>query len=300
MNLRRLRCFVTAADEGNFGRAADRLNIAHSAFSRQIAHLEGELGAELFIRQGRRVVLSDIGITYAARVRPILAALADAAHEARRMQGQKNAAIMLGLQEHIGGHADVVRALQRMRSDGIGALITVRPMGTSEMVAALNDDVIDLGLAYGEPTLLPVVSHRVVGYDRYDIAMSAEHPFATKADLRIEDLRGEHFIHIDSEVNKGLQVGLMAGTRAAGLEMDIIQRVPRVSGLMSLLSANLGIAFMPQMIAKPSNIVTRQVVGLDIAIPLTLIWRLAERREQVLHAINLCASCLRDELREPA
>ena len=62
-----LRSFVAVADHGGITHAAERLNIAQPAVSRQIRDLEAELGVELLIREGRRVSLSDAGRAFADR-----------------------------------------------------------------------------------------------------------------------------------------------------------------------------------------------------------------------------------------
>ena len=61
VELRQLRCAIAVADELHFTRAAQKLHIAQSALTRQIRHLELELGVDLFIRDTRRVELTDAG-----------------------------------------------------------------------------------------------------------------------------------------------------------------------------------------------------------------------------------------------
>jgi DNA-binding transcriptional LysR family regulator len=61
MDLKRLRTFVTIAEQGSISKAAVLLRIAQPALSRQIADLEKELGLLLFHRIGRRVFLTGEG-----------------------------------------------------------------------------------------------------------------------------------------------------------------------------------------------------------------------------------------------
>ena len=57
MELRQLKYLIAIADSGSFSAAAERVFVAQSALSHQMAQLEGELGVELFLRTRRGVAL---------------------------------------------------------------------------------------------------------------------------------------------------------------------------------------------------------------------------------------------------
>ncbi|MGE4336797.1 MAG: LysR family transcriptional regulator [Pigmentiphaga sp.] len=61
MELRQLRYLIEVAEAGSINRAAERLGIAQSAISRQIAKLESELGVNLLRRTPEGVTLSAAG-----------------------------------------------------------------------------------------------------------------------------------------------------------------------------------------------------------------------------------------------
>jgi LysR family nitrogen assimilation transcriptional regulator len=72
MDLRQLRCFMHVAELENFTLAAERMNLAQSALSRQIMNLEADLGIKLFDRSKRRVRLTRSGDVLRARARSLL------------------------------------------------------------------------------------------------------------------------------------------------------------------------------------------------------------------------------------
>lgn len=72
MNLRKWEYFLKAAEFGNLSRVAEKLDISQPALSRQITALEQELGATLFHRTGRGLVLTPAGEIFRARAETIL------------------------------------------------------------------------------------------------------------------------------------------------------------------------------------------------------------------------------------
>jgi LysR family glycine cleavage system transcriptional activator len=77
-NISALRAFEAAARLGSFSRAADELFVTHGAVSHQIRGLEDELQAELFVRNGKRVSLTEAGERFATQIRAALHMIADA------------------------------------------------------------------------------------------------------------------------------------------------------------------------------------------------------------------------------
>lgn len=61
MEISQLRTIIHVSELGSLSKAADRLNIAQPALSRQVRMLEEELGVPLFYRHGRGMVITDAG-----------------------------------------------------------------------------------------------------------------------------------------------------------------------------------------------------------------------------------------------
>ena len=78
-----LHCFLIAAEQMSFTRAAEILCLTQSAVSHKIKNLEDSLGVQLFIRQPRKLTLTEEG----KRLKIVVAHnLGDIAHEIRDLK----------------------------------------------------------------------------------------------------------------------------------------------------------------------------------------------------------------------
>ena len=81
-----LEAFEASARHQSFTRAADELALTQSAVSRQVQTLEESLGVALFQRAGRRIVLTEVGATYAREIAAALARIRTASSRAMSFQ----------------------------------------------------------------------------------------------------------------------------------------------------------------------------------------------------------------------
>lgn len=84
-----MRSFVAAAKYRNFTRAAEALCVTQAAISRQIRELETHLGAELFVRNGREMILTPSGAALFDAAQLSLLNIFQATERIRRQQGDK-------------------------------------------------------------------------------------------------------------------------------------------------------------------------------------------------------------------
>lgn len=73
-----ITAFTVVAEQGSFSAAVKKLGMSSSAVTKSIAWLEDDLGAQLFKRTTRSVVLTDFGEIFHARCARIMADLDDA------------------------------------------------------------------------------------------------------------------------------------------------------------------------------------------------------------------------------
>lgn len=72
IGIKDMRAFFAIVEEGNISHAAQRLDVAQPALSRQMKHLEEKLNVKLFERGSRRIRLTDAGRVLYGRIENIL------------------------------------------------------------------------------------------------------------------------------------------------------------------------------------------------------------------------------------
>ena len=182
MELRQLRYFVTVAEELHFGRAAERLHIVQPAVSQQIRRLERELGVELFDRSPRRVTLTEAGVRLLPEARAVLAAADRVMAVASTTRSATPATLRLGTSAGLGDHLDrlMERLAPEMRVDLVSG-------STAERLERVLDGRLDAAFVRGSVEH-PDLRRIPVWADPLLVAISARHPLAGEAEIKLSDL----------------------------------------------------------------------------------------------------------------
>jgi len=185
MELRQLQYFVAVAEEGGFGRAAQRLNIAQSAASQQVGRLERELGVALFDRSTRHVHLSGAGERLLPEARAVLAA----AHRARLVAADivsgTDGVLRLGV---IQGPGDrLYGTLNRLAVIAPRLQVRLRQAALADRIAAVRSGELDAALVRALPAA-PGLELLPVWTDPLYVALPADHLLAAGPVLHLKQL----------------------------------------------------------------------------------------------------------------
>ncbi len=138
MEMFQVRYVLAAARSLNFTKAAAACNVSQPALTKAIKSLENELGAPLFHREGKRVLLSDFG-------RSILPHLQHIADEAELTQAKAqnfrlliNVPVRLGVMSTV-GHVRIARFLAAFQEEHASVELSVSEAGTGELRQKLHD-----------------------------------------------------------------------------------------------------------------------------------------------------------------
>jgi DNA-binding transcriptional LysR family regulator len=240
MDLKSMRYFLAVAEEGNFGRAAQRLHMAQPPLSRHIHALEEELGTPLFVRTAKGAGLTEAGQALLDEV-PNLLALAQRARERTSAAGRGlTGRIDVGL--FGSGILDAIpRILARFHAARPEVKIALHNLTKAEQLQALRERRITVGFNRLVPeeedvAVKPVLREGLV------VALPAGHALATRKRLRLRDLEGEPMILYPNIPMPGLAQEVAAAFRAEGVQLRVEQEVEDVLTTVALVAGGFGLA----------------------------------------------------------
>jgi DNA-binding transcriptional LysR family regulator len=170
---------------GSIRKAADHLHVASTALNRKILEVEEHVGTALFERLPRGVRLTAAGEVLVATIRRGLADLNAAATQMEQLRGLVQGTVRMGTVESVA--ADFLPdAIGRYQGEHRGVQFRVTVDGSSELLAALRDDEVDLLLAHDPPSS-PFLHELAVSTQPLCAMMRPDHPLAARRALQLAD-----------------------------------------------------------------------------------------------------------------
>lgn len=189
MDFAALEIFRAVAAEGSVTRAAERLGRVQSNVTTRVQQLEEQLGVALFLREGRRMVLTPAGESlrgYADR----LLALAEEARQAVRPE-QPGGRLRLGAMESTAA-ARLPQPLARLHAQWPEVVLELSTGPSRQLVEQVAAHTLDAALVAWPPPGLRTdtpVERTTVFQESLLLALPADHPpVHSPADLRLHTL----------------------------------------------------------------------------------------------------------------
>lgn len=147
MDIKQIEYFVIIAELGSFTRAANLLNVAQPALSRQIRQLEVELRQTLLLRNGRGVSLTEAGQVLLEHCRGILYQMERAREDMGRVRGALAGHVAVGLPPTL-SRLLTVPLSRAVKQHLPQASLAIREELSANMLASLKNGRIDIALVY--------------------------------------------------------------------------------------------------------------------------------------------------------
>ncbi len=187
MELRTLRYFLAVAAEENMTAAANSLHISQPALSYQIAELEKELGKQLFVRSGRKMILTDEGMFLRSRAEEIIDLADKTGAELSEGTSEVHGDIYIGAAESLSLHM-LAAVIADFRKEYPHVVFHFHSGTMDDVYEKLNRGTIDFAVVV-EPfspdgcEVTPMPSA-----DRMGIVIRKDHPLAEKKTVSASDL----------------------------------------------------------------------------------------------------------------
>ena len=145
MELRHLRYFIAVAEELNFSRAAERLNVSQPPLSRQIRDLESELNVKLFERNHQEVKLTAVGRALLTRARELMREAEFMRTHAHEIGNKLYEELQLGYAPAPAA-GSIAGILSRYHELAPGGSVTLHDLSLSEILTGIKANRLHAGL----------------------------------------------------------------------------------------------------------------------------------------------------------
>jgi len=191
VHLRDLRYFTAVAEELHFRKAAERLFVSQPVLSRQIARLEQDLKAQLFIRDRRSVQLTSAGEALLHRARHLLEDWDAATKEVAILARKEQSVLVIGLQTGVG------RGMLHTLTQALNA-IQWRPelhqVAWNDATAGVEAGDCDAGFAWLGTTINPHCGYVVVAEEPIMLAVNSQHRLAGRRQASFAEVSNEPLV----------------------------------------------------------------------------------------------------------
>ncbi|WP_315497704.1 LysR family transcriptional regulator [Corynebacterium durum] len=286
VHLRDLRYFTAVAEELHFRKAAERLFVSQPVLSRQIARLEQDLKARLFIRDRRSVQLTSAGEALLHRARNLLEDWDAATKEVTTLARKEQSVLVIGLQTGVG------RGMLHTLTQALNA-IQWRPelhqVAWNDATAGVEAGDCDAGFAWLGTTINPRCDYVVVAEEPIMLAVNSQHRLAGRRQASFAEVSNEPLVALPDSA-KELRSFWLAEHARHGSPAPIACEAATADEALENVAAGTGSVFIS---AGNSVLYAREGVHF-LEVPdllparLAFLWRAGDTRD----VIRVAASAL--------
>jgi DNA-binding transcriptional LysR family regulator len=287
IELKQLRKFLVVAEQGNFTRAAELLNIAQPALSRQIARLEDQLEISLIDRQSRPFRLTKAGLRLQKEAVALLEQASRMENTVRQIASRTTRTLTVAFSPTIvyGGLSDVMSRIKERLGD-----VNVRwsELKSGEQAECLRKGSIDIGFSRQRGDDERIV-HVPLRDESLFAAFFRRHSLASgSGPISMVDLNGFDLIVYprDSKKSAGFANQTLEWFAEFGSRPNDIREVSEIDTALALAAAGMGICLVPATSRhlRP-DIEYRLIKERNVRLPVYLCHR-AEEDEDLVASIK--------------
>jgi DNA-binding transcriptional LysR family regulator len=250
VNIDLFRSFFEISSLGSLSKAADRLRLSQSTLTRQMHALEHEIGGALFERSSSGVALTATGHVLLDGMKPLVLKLDAVLRDARKLARGQSASLRVGYIVSVA--QDYLNpALATLRRNHPEVKVTLLDLSPGEQIEALRKGEIDVALMgnAGTPLDKEFYVKRLVSLPLI-AALPESHPLATKAGVRLAELRNDHFVGAHEHDMPGYNRWVSQISRKAGFRARFVDDAESLSHGLSLVVTEGAVSLIPEYAKK--------------------------------------------------
>jgi len=266
-----LKCFLEVTRTGNFTTASENLFITQPALSRIIKSLEDEIGAPLFIRTRKKLILTDAGRILKKHALKIENQLQQLDAELDKMFMQRKRQIRIGLPT-ITNSIFFSKLIASFHEEYPEVIFLLEEDGSKPVEEKVLNNLLDFGVVVLSEENENLDSIIFVN-EKLKLVVSSSHRLAGKQEVSLQELKKEDFIMFDRDfVLRNLVIN---SCKEAGFQPKIISETSQLEFIQELVAYNIGITLLPEStcIELTDDFKTITVTNPEIEWNLAMIWR---------------------------
>jgi DNA-binding transcriptional LysR family regulator len=273
LDLGQVRCFVAAATELNFRRAAALLHMTQPPLSRQIHLLEENLGVKLFERIGRTVKLTTEGRTFLADATRLLNLAEQAESTVRRASKGKTGRVRLGF-TGAAGYELIPELLMAAKHALPDIDVVLLELVSVAQIEAFSANAIDLGFMRPLPSRQQL-EFLLVDKEPLIVALPAGHALCRYEQIELKQLNDQPFIMHSPTHGKYFYERIMGLFTTEEVKPNFTQYIDQTPTILSLVRAGLGIGILPFSSQRfhYDNVEFRHIAGNTVQAEMSMAWR---------------------------
>lgn len=248
---KKIQYFIITVEEGSFSAAARKLYLSQANLSKQITHLEMELGVTLFDRSGYRPVLTDAGEYFYKKIVQ-LKKQADEIYESLRRDLNRNIRVgFTGAFEN----REIIEVIRNFQAEYPKMDVSLKRYDFKGCVNALLSGQLDVSFGL-ESTFR---KYKKIEYDvlhGYDICLicAHNHPFARLDSVNVEHIKSEKMIILSKKFDADFYQDFMEACRQDGYVPKIKKEVDTFDELVFSVSIGEGVAITSSSVVRENEV----------------------------------------------
>ena len=281
-----MKNFLILCETLNFRKAAEQINIVQPALSRQIQLLEQEVGALLFNRSNRSVVLTEAGVFFQKETRRILQDLQKAMIRTGQLHTGEAGEIKI---THASSAMNTVvpSFLVKVKNKWPNLKTIVQETSNFQQIDMLLTRETDIGIA---PNILvtPEINSTILYRENFALLLPHDHPLSKKKLTDLSVLKNETFILPQLSTGLGYVETILQICQGYGFKPKVAHESAHSTGVMRLVEAGLGISIEPISSVRGvnMNIALMELKHVPQKVEMVLFW-LREREAELSRFIKM-------------